>query len=192
MILGGLALLSVAAAALVWRKRPRHSIDVLVAVAAIVLVNLAGWLALGTGADQERLRADLFSRAAIVYRETLDLNESLKALMPVSRVGVLAPRDSIERLIVDYGDYMNSVRGLAQLVRIWDRAVLTGTLDTGVVSSERIRTHDDVLDAIRTRLFTMYRQYAQLDGRIVELRCRSEWFPRSDGRTREDELVALP
>jgi hypothetical protein len=192
MILGGLALLSVAAAALVWRKRPRQGIDVLVAVAAIVLVNLAGWLALGTGADQERLRADLFSRVATVYRETLDLNESLKALMPVSREGVLPPRDSSERLITDYAEYMNSVRGLAQLVRIWDRAVLTGTLDTGVVASEQIRTHDDVLNAIRMRLFTMYRQHAQLDGRITELRCRSEWFPRSDGRTREDELVALP
>jgi hypothetical protein len=192
MILGGLALLSVAAAALVWRKRPRQGIDVLVAVAAIVLVNLAGWLALGTGADQERLRADLFSRVATVYRETLDLNENLKTLMPVSRESVLPARDSGERLITDYAEYMNSVRGLAQLVRIWDRAVLTGTLDTGVVASEQIRTHEDVLNAIRMRLFTMYRQHAQLDGRITALRCRSEWFPRSDGRTREDELVALP
>jgi hypothetical protein len=176
----------------VWRKRPRHGIDVLVAVAAVVLINLAGWLALGTGTDQEQLRADLFSRVETVYRETLDLNQSLKTLMPVSRDGPPPPRDSAERLIVDYAEYMNSVRSLAQLVRIWDRAVLTGTLDTGVVASEQIRTHDDVLNAIRTRVFTMYRQHVQLDGRITELGCRSEWFPRSEGRTREDQLVALP
>ncbi len=192
LLLGGLAVLSVVAAALVWRKRPRHGIDVLVAVAAIVLVNLAGWLALGTGADQERLRADLFTRVATVYRETLDLNESLKALMPVPREGVLQPRDSAEMLIADYAEYMNSVRALAQLVRIWDGAVLTGTLDTGIVSSERIRTHDDLLNAIRSGKLTMYRQYLQLDGRIAGLRCRSEWFPKTDGRAREDELLALP
>jgi hypothetical protein len=190
LLLGGLAVLSVVAAALVWRKRPRHGIDVLVAVAAIVLVNLAGWLALGTGADQEQLRADLFTRVATVYRETLDLNESLKALMPVPRE--LRPRDSAERLIADYAEYMNSVRALAQLVRIWDGAVLTGALDTGVVSSERIQTHDDLLNAIRSRMVTMYRQYVQLDGRIGALGCRSEWFPKTDGRAREDELLTLP
>jgi hypothetical protein len=189
LLLGGLAVLSVVAAALLWRKRPRHGIDVLVAVAAIVLVNLAGWLALGTGTDQERLRADLFTRVATVYRETIDLNESLKALMPVSREGVLQPRDSAERLIVDYAEYMNSVRALAQLVRIWDGAVL---LDTGIVSSERIRTHDDLLNAIRSGMLTAYRQYLELDERIAKLRCRSEWFPKTDGRAREDELLALP
>jgi hypothetical protein len=192
MVLGGLALLSVVAAALVWRKRPRHSIDVLVAAAAIVLVNLAGWLALGTGADQERLRADLFTRAATAFRETRDLNESLKTLMPAPREGVLQPRDSLEMLIADYAEYMNSVRALSQLVRIWDRAVLTGTLDPGVVSSQQIRTHDDVLNAIRAGMLTLYRQYVQLDGRISALRCRSEWFPKTDGRAREDELLALP
>jgi hypothetical protein len=192
MILGGLAVLSVAAAALVWRKRPRHSIDVLVAVTAIVLVNLAGWLALGTGADQEQLRADLFSRVETVYRETLELNESLKTLMPVARQGVVPARDSAERLVADYTEYMNSVRAFAQLVRIWDRVVLTGTLDIPVVSSEQVRTQDDLLNAIRSRMFAVYRQYVQLDGRITELRCRSEWFPRSDGRAREDELIALP
>ena len=89
----------------------------------------AGWLALGTGADQERLRADLFARAETVHREIADLNESLKTLMPTPREGVLQPRDSAERLVTDYAEYMNSVRGLVQLVRVWDRAVLTGTLD---------------------------------------------------------------
>jgi hypothetical protein len=192
MVLGGLALLSVVAAAVVWRKRPRHSIDVLVAAAAIVLVNLAGWLALGTGADQERLRVDLFTRAATAFRETGDLNDSLKMLMPAPREGVLQPRDSQEMLIADYAGYMNSVRTLAQLVRIWDRAVLTGTLDPGVVSSQQIRTHDDVLNATRAGMLTLYRQYVQLDGRISALRCRSEWFPKTDGRAREDELLALP
>ena len=192
VVLGGLALLCVVAAALVWRKRPRHGIDVLVAVAAIVLVNLAGWLALGTGADQERVRADLFARVATVYRETIDLNESLKALMPTPREGVLQPRDSAERLVTDYAEYMNSVRGLVQLVRIWDRAVLTGTLDTGIVSSEQVRTHDDLLNAIRSRMLTVYRQYVQLDERIAGLHCRSEWFPKTDGQAREDELLALP
>ncbi len=192
MLLGGLALLSVVAAAVVWRKRPRHTIDVLVAVAAIVLVNLAGWLALGTGADQERLRADLFAEAATVHREAVGLTEGLKTLMPLPRESVLQARDSAERLIADYAEYMNTVRGLAQLVRIWDRAVLTGTLDTGVVSSEQVRTHDDLLNAIRSRMLAVYRQYVQLDGRITGLQCRSEWFPRSDGRAREDELLALP
>ena len=192
MVLGALALLSVVAAAVVWRKRPRQSIDVLMAATAIVLINLAGWLALGTGADQERLRADLFAGAATVHRETVSLNESLKTLMPAPRQGALEPRDSSERLIADYALYMNSVRDLAQLVRIWDRAVLTGTLDTGIVSSERIRTHDDVVNAIRSGMLTAYRQYVQLDGRVAALACRSEWFPKSEGRAREDELLALP
>ncbi len=192
VVLGGLALLCMVAAALVWRKRPRHGIDVLVAVAAIVLVNLAGWLALGTGADQEGLRAALFARAATVYRESVDLNERVKTLMPTPREGVLPPRDSAESLVTDYAEYMNSVRALVQLVRVWDRAVLTGTLDTGIVSSEQVRTHDDLLNAIRSRLLTLYRQYVQLDGRITGLHCRSEWFPRTDGRAREDELLALP
>jgi hypothetical protein len=192
IVLGGLALLSVASAAIVWRKRPRHGIDVLVAAAAIVLVNLAGWLALGTGADQERLRADLFASAATVYRETLDLGGRLKTLMPVPREGVIQPRDSAESLITDYAQYMNSVRDQVQLVRIWDRAVLTGTFDTGVALAERIRTHDDLLNAIRSGTLAMYRQYVQLDGRVEALQCRSEWFPKTDGRAREDELVSLP
>jgi hypothetical protein len=113
-------------------------------------------------------------------------------LMPAPREGVLQPRDSPEMLIADYAGYMNSVRTLAQLVRIWDRAVLTGTLDPGVVSSQQIRTHDDVLNATRAGMLTLYRQYVQLDGRISALRCRSEWFPKTDGRAREDELLALP
>ena len=158
----------------------------------VVLVNLAGWLALGAGADQEQLRANLFGTAATVYRETLDLNESLKALMLVPRGGVLQPRDSAEKLIADYAEYMNSVNGLTQLVRIWDRAVLTGVLDAGLVSSERIQTHDDLLNAVRSRTLTLYRQYVQLDRRIADLSCRSEWFPREANRTREDRLLALP
>ena len=126
--------------------------------AAIVLVNLAGWLALGTGADQERLRASLFAQTVKVYRETLDLTSSVKTLMLTPRGGVLQPRDSSDKIIADYGDYRNSLNGLAQLVRVWDRALLTGTLDTGLVSSERIQTHDDLLNSIRARTLTLYRQ----------------------------------
>ena len=193
IVIGSLALLTVVAAALVWRKRPRQGVDVLVAIAAIVLVNLAGWLALGTGADQERLRSDLFASVATVYRETLDLNAGLKTLMPVAREGVLQPRDSAESLITDYAQYMNSVRDLVQLVRIWDRAVLTGTLDTGVVvQQERIRTHDDLLNAVRSGMLAMYRQYVQLDRRVEALQCRSEWFTKTADRAREEALLELP
>ena len=190
--LGILALLSAAAVLFVWRKRSWQSIDGLVAVVAIVLVNLAAWLALGTGADQEQLRASLFASTAAVYRETLDLNESIEPLMPAPRGGVLPPRDSAEQVIADYAEYRNSVSSLAQLVRVWDRAVLTGTFDTGVVSSERIQTHDDLLNAIRSRALMLYRQYVQIDRRIGDMRCRSEWFPKNDNRAREDELVTLP
>ena len=192
VVLGGLAIFSVAAVLLAWRKRSWHAIDGQVAVAAIVLVNLAGWLALGTGADQERLRGSLFAQASTVYRETLDLTNSLKTLMLTPRGGVLQPRDSSEKLITDYGDYMNSLNGVAQLVRVWDRAVLTGTLDTGLISSERILTHDDLLNSIRARTLTLYRQYVQLDRRLADLSCRSEWFPRDPSQSREDRLVTLP
>jgi hypothetical protein len=192
VVFGALALLSGVAVFFVWRKRSWHIIDALVAVAAVVMVNLAGWLALGAGADQEQLRANLFGNAATVYRETLDLNESLKALMLVPRGGVLQPRDGAEKLIADYAEYMNSVNGLTQLVRIWDRAVLMGVLDAGLVSSERIQSHDDLLNAVRSRTLVLYRQYVQLDRRIADLSCRSEWFPRDANRTREDELLALP
>jgi hypothetical protein len=192
VVLGGLSLLSAAAVFFVWRKRSWHIIDALLAVVAIVLVNLAGWLTLGAGADQEQLRANLFGRTATVYRETLDLSESLKALMLVPRDGVPQPRDSSEKLIADYAEYMNSVNTLAQLVRIWDRVVLTSVLDTGLISSQRIQTHDDLLNAIRARTVTLYRQYVQLDRRIADLSCRSEWFPRDGGQTREDRLLALP
>ena len=128
---GVLAIASAAAVALAARKRSWHLLDAMVAVAAVVLAGLAGWLALGAGAEQERLRGDLFARAAAVHRETIDLSESLKALMLLPRGGVLQPRDSRERLIADYAEYLNSVSALASLVRVWDRAVLTGTLDTG-------------------------------------------------------------
>ena len=121
LVLGVLAPLCGAAVFLAWRKRSWQMIDALVAVVAIVLVNLAGWLALGAGADQEQLRANLFGAAAAVSRDTLELNDSLKALMPVARSGVPQSRDSAETLIADYGEYMNSVNGLTQLVRIWDR-----------------------------------------------------------------------
>ncbi len=192
IVLGGLALLSGATVFFVWRKRSWHSIDGLVALGAIVLVNLAGWLALGAGADQERLRASLFAQVATVYRETLDLTTSLKALMLTPRGGVLQPRDSPEKLITDYGDYINSLNGVAQLVRVWDRAVLTGTLDTGLISSERIQTHDDLLNSVRARTLTLYRQYVQLDRRLADLSCRSEWFARDPSQSREDRLVTLP
>jgi hypothetical protein len=192
VVLGGLSLLGIAAVFYVWRKRPWHIIDALVAVVAIVLVNLAGWLALGAGADQEQLRANLFEKAAAVYRDTLDLDESLKALMSVPRSSVPQPRDDSAKIAADYAQYMNSVNDLTQLVRIWDRAVLTGVLDAGLVSSQRIQTHDDLLNAVRARTLMLYRQYVQLDRRIEGLSCRSEWFPREGGRTREDELVALP
>ena len=192
VVLGGLALLSIAAVLLVWRKRSWHRIDALVAVVAIVLVNLAGWLALGAGADEERLREDLFVKAATVFRETNDVNASLKGLMLSARAGVLQPRDSSQALITDYATYMSSANALALLVRIWDRLVLTGTLDTGLVQSERIQTHDDLLNAIRSRSLALYRQYAQLDQRVMALSCRSEWFPRTGDRTLEDELLALP
>ena len=191
LVLGVLALLCAAAVFLVWRKRSWHMIDALVAVVAIVLVNLAGWLALGAGVDQEQLRASLFSTASTVYRETLDLNDSLTALMLVPRSGVSQSRDSAETLIADYGEYMNSVNGLTQLVRIWDRAVLTGVLDAGLVSSQRIQTHDDLLNAVRSGLLTLHRQYLRLDRRIADLSCRSEWFPRESDQTREDRLLAL-
>ncbi len=192
LVLGVLALLCGVAVFLAWRKRSWHTIDALVAAVAIVLVNLAGWLALGAGADQEQLRANLFDSAAAVHRETLDLDNSLKALMLVPRSGVPQARDSAETLIADYGEYMNSVNGLTQLVRIWDRVVLTGVLDTGLVSSQRIQTHDDLLNAIRSRTVMLFRQYVRLDRRITDLSCRSEWFPREDNRTREDRLLALP
>jgi hypothetical protein len=191
-VLGGLAIVSVAAVVFAWRKRSWHAIDGQVAVAAIVLVNLAGWLALGAGADQERLRGSLFARASTVYRETLDLTNSLKTLTLTPRGGVLVPRDSSEKLITDYGDYRNSLSGVAQLVRVWDRAVLTGTLDTGLISSERIQTHDDLLNSIRARTLTLYRQYVQLDRRLADLSCRSEWFMRDPSQSREDRLVTLP
>lgn len=192
IVLGGLALFSGAAVFFVWRKRSWHPIDGLVAITAIVLVNLAGWLALGTGADQERLRASLFAQAATVYRETIDLANGLNALKLTPRGGVLQPRDSSEKILTDYGDYRNSLNGFAQLVRVWDRAVLTGTLDTGLISSERIQTHDDLLNSIRARTLTLYRQYAQLDRRLADLSCRSEWFARDPSQSREDRLVALP
>jgi hypothetical protein len=191
-VLGILALLGAAAVVFVVLNRSLHIVDALVVVAVLVLASLAAWLSLGAGAEQERLRADLFARAATVYRETVDLNESLKTVMPAPRGGVLQPRDSSDRLITDYAGYLNSVNGLTQLVRIWDRAVLTGTLDTGLISTERIQTHDDLLNGVRSRLLALYRQYVQLDRRIADMRCRSEWFERNDGRTREDELVALP
>jgi hypothetical protein len=191
-VLGVLAIISVVAVLFVWRKRSWHPIDGLVAIAAMVLVNLAGWLALGAGADQERLRGSLFAQAATVYRETVDLSNGLKTLTLTSRGGVLQPRDSSQKIIADYGDYMNALNGLAQLVRVWDRAVLTGTLDTGLISSERIQTHDDVLNSIRARTLTLYRQYAQLDRRLTDLSCRSEWFARDPSQSREDRLVALP
>jgi len=190
--LGALALVTGAAIFYVWRKRSWHIIDVVVAVVAIGLVNLAGWLALGTGADQEQLRANVFAKAVAVLRETQELNESVKTLMLVARGSVLQPRDGAETLIADYAKYMNSVNGLTLLVRTWDRAVLTGVLDTGLVSSERIQSHDDLLNAVRSGTLAMYRQYVQLDRRITDLSCRSEWFPRDGNRTREDELVALP
>jgi hypothetical protein len=192
LVLGVLALLCGAAVFLAWRKRSWQMIDALVAVVAIVLVNLAGWLALGAGADQEQLRANLFGTAATVYRGTLDLDNSLKALMLVPRSGVPQPRDSAETLIADYGEYMNSVNGLTQLVRIWDRVVLTGVLDAGLVSSQRIQTHDDLLNAIRSGTLMLLRQYVRLDRRIADLSCRSEWFPREGNQTREDRLLALP
>jgi hypothetical protein len=188
VVFGGLVLLTVF---FVWRKRSWQMIDLLVALVAIALVNLAGWLALGAGADQERLRSTLFDRTSTVFRETLDLNESLKALMPLPRGGVLS-RDSSEKLIADYAGYMNSVNNLTLLVRIWDRAVLTDVLDAALISAQRIQTHDDLLNAIRAGMLSVYRQYVQLDRRLAELSCRSEWFPREGGRTREDELLALP
>jgi hypothetical protein len=190
--LGILALLGAAAVVFAVRNRSWHIVDALVVVGVLVLASLSAWLALGAGAEQERLRADLFARVATVYRETVDLNESLKTVMPAPRGGVLPPRDSSDRLITDYAEYLNSVNGLTQLVRIWDRAVLTGTLDTGLISTERIQTHDDLLNGVRSRLLTLYRQYVQLDRRIADMRCRSEWFARADGRTREDELLTLP
>ena len=192
VVLGGLAIVSGATVFFIWRKRSWHPIDGLVAAAAIVLVNLAGWLALGAGADQERLRASLFAQTVKVYRETLDLTSSVKTLMLTPRGGVLQPRDSSDKIIADYGDYRNALNGLAQLVRVWDRAVLTGTLDTGLISSERIQTHDDLLNSIRARTLTLYRQYAQIDRRLADLSCRSEWFAKDPGQSREDRLVTLP
>jgi hypothetical protein len=190
MICGGLALLSIATVFFAWRKRSWHLIDGLVALTAIVLVNLAGWLALGSGADQERLRANLFAQAATVFRETRDLTNSLNTLMLTARGGVLEARDSRERILADYKDYGNSLLGLEQLVRVWGRDVLTGKLDTGLISSERIQTRDDLLNSIRARTLTLYRQYAQLNRRLEDLKCVSEWFPRD--RALEDALVALP
>lgn len=191
-VLGVLVMLSVASVLFVWRKRSWHSIDGLVAIGAIVLVNVAGWLALGAGADQERLRGTLFAQVATVYRDTRDLTNSLKTLMLTPRGGVLEPRDSSEKLIADYGDYRNSLNGFAQLVRVWDRYVLTDTLDTGLISSERILTHDDLVNSVRARMLTLYRQYVQLDRRLADLNCRSEWFPRDPSQSREDRLVTLP
>jgi len=190
MMCGGLALVSGAAVFFVWRKRSWHLIDGLVAVTAIVLVNLAGWLALGSGADQERLRANLFAQAATVFRETRDLTNSLNTLMLTARGGVLEPRDSREKIRTDYQDYWNSLLGLEQLVRVWGRAVLVGKLDTGLISSERIQTHDDLLNSIRARTLTLYRQYAQLNRRLEDLKCPPEWFPRD--RALEGALVTLP
>jgi hypothetical protein len=66
VVLGGLAVVSGATVFFIWRKRSWHPIDGLVAAAAIVLVNLAGWLALGAGADQERLRASLVAQTVQV------------------------------------------------------------------------------------------------------------------------------
>jgi hypothetical protein len=191
-VAGVLAIASALAVAFAARKRSWNLLDVLVAVGAVVLGGLAGWLALGAGAEQERLRAELFARTAAVHREALDLNEILKALMLMPRGGVLQPRDSRERLVADYAEYLNSVSTLTSLVRVWDRAVLTGILDTGLVASQRIQTHDDLLDAVRVRTLMLYRQYAQLDRRLADLSCRSEWFPRNEGRTREDTLLMLP
>lgn len=192
VVCGGLALLCAAAVVLVWRKRSWLMIDVVVAVTAIVLVNLAGWLALGAGSDQERLRANLFAASATVSREAIELNQNANALMPVVRSGALQPRRTRETLTADYAEYLNSVRSLEQLVRIWDQFVLTGTLDTGLVASERVNTHDDLLDAIRSRTLTLYRQYAQIDRGVADLSCRAEWFPREGGSTMEDQLLALP
>ena len=120
------------------------------------------------------------------------LGNSLKALMLTPRGGVLQPRDSADQIRTDYGNYTNSLNGLAQLVRVWDRAVLTGTLDTGLISSERIQTHDDLLNSVRARTLALYRQYVQLDRRMADLSCRSEWFARDPSQSREDRLVALP
>jgi hypothetical protein len=191
-VCGVLALASVVSIVFASRKRSWQIADGLVAVAVLVLGGLAGWLVLGAGAAQERRRADLFDRTATVYRETLGLNDDLEALMLLPRGGVLQHADTAGTLIADYAEYMNSVQGLAQLVRIWDRAVLTGILDTGLVSSQRIQTHDDLLNAMRSRTLTLYRQYVELDRRIVDMSCRSEWFPRVGSRTREDELLTLP
>jgi hypothetical protein len=187
-----LALLAVVAVVAVRRKRPAQAVDALVIVSALVLAGVAVWLTFRTGADQERLRADLFDRVATIYRETVDLNTSVKMLMLSPRTGVLQPRDTRERIIADYHEYGNAMSGLAQLVRIWGRAVLTGTLDTGLVSSERIATHDDLVNAIRSRTLSVYRQYVNLDGRIGDLSCRSLWFARNGNQALEDELVKLP
>jgi hypothetical protein len=190
IICGGFALLSGATVFFVWRKRSWHLIDGLVALTAIVLVNVAGWLALGSGADQERLRANLFAQAATVFRETRALTNSVNTLMLTARGGVVEPRDSRERILADYKDYGNSLLGLEQLIRVWGRDVLTGKLDTGLISSERIQTRDDLLNSIRARTLTLYRQYAQLHRRLEDLKCVSEWFPKD--RSLEDALVALP
>jgi hypothetical protein len=192
LVLGGLALLSGVTVFFTWRRRSWQPIDGLVAFGAIVLVNLAGWLALGAGADQERLRAALFAQSAAVFQGTLDLNHSVTTLKLAPRGGVLQPRDSGETILADYRDYWNSLRGLEQLVRVWDRAVLTGPLDASLVSPERIETHDDLLNVIRARTLTLYRQYAQLDRRLSDLRCPSDWFERDPSTSREDRFVALP
>jgi hypothetical protein len=191
-VCGVLALLIAAAVLVAWRKRSWSAIDVVAAVTAVVLVNLAGWLALGAGSDQERLRENLFYKAAAVYGETLELTKSLDALMPLPRNEIRAPRETKEKLIADHAEFMNSLTSLVQLVRTWDRDVLTGTLDTRLIASEQIRTRDDLLNAVRARTLTLFRQSVQLERGIADLSCRSEWFPRERDITREQRLVGLP
>jgi hypothetical protein len=191
--LAGLALLAAAASAfVVYRNRSFDLTDAPVVLSAIVLAGVGAWLALGAGAEPERLRESLYSAALTVHRETIELQERTKALALSPRAGIAAPRITRATLLTDHADYVNMLSTLHQLVRVWDEAVLTGRLDPGIGWADRIRTRDELVDEIRSRTLAAYRRYVQLDAGITSLTCRSEWFPRDPSEALEDRLVALP
>ena len=191
IVMAALALLAIGVFLYVRRTRPPGAVDIVVAGVAVGLGALGVWLAAGSGNEPERRREDLFARTVAVHRESTDLRESASALALMPRGVVVPPRVTREQVIGDYVQYKNALVAATQLVRTWDRLVLTGRLEPEIGWSDRIRTHDELLQHVRSQLLAVYRQYLAIDRKISALNCRSEWFPRDPSQTREDRLVAL-
>lgn len=192
VLLAALSVLSAVGGALARRKRPRHPMDWLLAASALGLASLAAWMAFGEVAAQERMRARLFAQASVVYREALVLEREARALKAATLPATLRPGQLRASLVAEHDGYLNSLYGVSHVVQAWHRAVLTGALDASFVAPEPIDTHDGLLDAVRERTLVAHRQYLKLDRRLADLGCRSAWFERASGPSREERLVALP